>query len=314
MLSRCLWLLTILTLCVARNAAAQQPAPAEITDEAWGIRFAPPPGWMQHPAQEGYLFASPMQDALLAVLPHDARTLDALRAEAQKGLADGMGTALQLQGSLEPFGDHGLAANFNGLIEGSPGQARVIGLLAPQGQGMTILVVTTPQLFSEAHKTIAEETARSVVFTALPAQTTSAQAAVQGGAEEQEWHDFLQGCRLSYFNSYNSGYGGGGYSDETVMDLCPGYFTFSDHSETVFNTMDPVSGSDPYLHSDRRGAGQWSIVRQGGQSVLQLRFHDGTVRSHSLGYDDGKTFLDGRRWLRTCNHNDSVVEARPQCQ
>jgi hypothetical protein len=55
-------------------------------------------------------------------------------------------------------------------------------------------------------------------------------------------------------------------------------------------------------------------VRQGGESVLQLRFQDGSTRSHTLGYEDGKTFLDGRRWLRTCNPNDAVVEARPQCR
>ena len=304
-------MLMIVVILPLAHAFAQQPAPAEITDAAWGIRFAPPSGWMRHPAQEGYLFASPTQEAFMAVLPHEARTLDALRAEAQQGLADGMGTALQLQGALEPFGDNGLTATFTGLIEGSPGRAQVVGLIAPQGRGVTLLVAAAPQHFSEAHKTIAEETARSVVFTAPPAQSASNQAA---GTEEQEWQEFLQGCRLSYFNRYNSGYGGGGYIDETVIDLCPGYFTFNDHTETVFNTTDPVSGNDPYIHRDQRGSGQWSVVRQGGQSVLHLRFHDGTVRSHVLGWEDGKTFLDDRRWLRTCNPNDQVVEARPQCK
>lgn len=314
MLPRCICLLILLASLPLASALAQQPAPAEIVDDVWGIRFAPPSGWMQHPAQEGYLFASLTQEAFMAVLPHETRTLDALRAEAQQGLADGMGTALQLQDAPEPFGDQGLAATFSGVIEGRPGRAQVVGLLAPRGRGVTVLVAAAPQHFSEIHKAIAEQTARSVVFTAPQAQPTSAQAAVQGGAQEQEWHDFLQGCRLSYFNSYNSGYGGGGYIDETVMDLCPGYFTFGDHSETVFGTTDPVSGNDPYLHSDRRGTGQWSIVRQNGQSVLQLHFHDGTVRSHVLGWEDNKTFLDGRRWLRTCNPNDAVIEARPRCQ
>ena len=32
-----------------------------------------------------------------------------------------------------------------------------------------------------------------------------------------------------------------------------------------------------------------------------------------IDFEDGKTFLEGRRWLRTCNPNDQVVEARPQC-
>ena len=125
---------------------------------------------------------------------------------------------------------------------------------------------------------------------------------------------WFEGCRLSYFNSYNSGYGGGGYIDETVIDLCPGYFTYGASSETVFSTTDPVSGNDPYLQGNRRGAGQWQVIMQGGQPALQLRFHDGTQKIHLLSYEDGKTYLDGRRWLRTCNPNDSVVEARPQCR
>ena len=48
-------------------------------------------------------------------------------------------------------------------------------------------------------------------------------------------------------------------------------------------------------------------------AVLQLLFHDGTAQSYTLSFEDGKTFLEGRRWLRTCNPDDQVVEARPQC-
>ena len=47
--------------------------------------------------------------------------------------------------------------------------------------------------------------------------------------------------------------------------------------------------------------------------VLQLLFHNGTVQAYTLSFEDGKTFLEGRRWRRTCNPNDQVVEARPQC-
>ena len=54
-------------------------------------------------------------------------------------------------------------------------------------------------------------------------------------------------------------------------------------------------------------------MEQGGEVVLHLRFNDGSTNTYTLGYEDGKTYLNGRRWLRTCNPNDQVVEARPQC-
>ncbi|NBC17319.1 MAG: hypothetical protein GVY18_08415 [Bacteroidetes bacterium] len=308
-MSRLFPLLLVLLLPLGA-VQAQQPAPAEITDAAWGIQFAPPDGWAQHPAAEGYLFTSPTQEAVLAVLPHAARTVEALRAEAARGITDAYGTRLQVTSSIAAFGEQGVAAAFDGWVEGSPARAYGIGLVAPQGRGVTVLVATAPQAFTEQHRALAEDVARSVGFTAPP-ETASAQGASSepAGAEEQEWQDFLRGCRLYLSNSYDSG-DGSGYIDETTIDLCPGYFTFSDHSLTVFNEMDPVSGNDPYLHSNQKGAGQWHVIRRGGASALQLRFHDGRTKTFALGWEDGKTFLDGQRWLRSCNPNISVG---PRC-
>lgn len=304
------------TLAAFAGVPAPEPQAAEVEDATWGLRFAPLEGWARQPAPEGYLFVAPDQRGLLAVLPHEIGSLDALRAEAGRGIADGAGTALRLQGAVEDFGENGLAGDYTGWIEGSPARARVVGLVAPHGRGATIVVAAAPGDYSEEHAGLAAAVAGSVAFTTPPAQAVTAGAtpARPAGAEERKWEEFLEGCRLSYFNRYDSGYGGGGYIDETVIDLCSDYFTFGDHSETVFNTADPVSGDQPFLHSDRRGSGARSVVRQDGESVLELRFRDGTTRSHTLGYEDGKTFLDGRRWLRTCNPNDPVAEARPQCR
>lgn len=306
----------VLTAAILALAGAASPVTlgAEVEDSAWGLRFAPPEGWVRQPAPEGYLFVAPDGQGLLAVLPHELGTLDALRAEAVQGIADGAGTALRLQGGLEAFAQSGLAGDFTGWIEGSPARARVVGLVAPHGRGATIVVAAAPEHYSAEHAAVAATVAGSVTFSQPPAQAEADQPEQPAGSEEREWQAFLEGCRLSYFNRYDSGYGGGGYIDEAVIDLCPGYFTFGDHSETVFGTTDPVSGDQPYLHSDRRGTGQWSVVRRGGESVLELRFHDGSTRSHALGYEDGKTFLDGRRWLRTCDPNDTVAEARPECR
>ncbi len=299
-------------LFIGSSTGHAQDRAADVEDTAWGLRFTPPEGWTQVEAPEGYVFAAPAQQGFLAVLPHEARTVDALRAEAAEGIVDEYGTQLGAKGPVEAFGDQGVAADFEGWIEGSPAWARVIGLISSHGPGATVLVAAAPEQFSGEHAALAERVARSVVFVAPsndtnPEPSTSTQAA---GSEEQEWHHFLAGCRLYISNSYNSG-DGSGYIDETTIDLCPSYFTFSDKSMTVFNEMDPVSGDDPYLHSNRKGAGQWSVVREGGNSVLQLQFHNGSVKAFRLGWEDGKTYLDGKRWLRAC---DQSVSVGPQCE
>jgi hypothetical protein len=299
---------------VASMSFAAASVAQEVADAAWGLRFVPPPGWSQQPSPEGYLYLAPDGQRLLAVLPHEAASVEALRAEAQRGLHDGYGTVLLLHGALERFGNRGLAGDFEGRIEGSPARARVIGLVAPSGPGATVLAAAAPQAYSAELAEVAADVARSVAFDASHRAESSGNSTSGVASDEaEEWTDWLEGCRLSYFNSYDSGYGGGGYIDETVIDLCPGYFTYGAHSETVFNTPD-LSGGDVALQSSARGAGQWEVLDIGGQLTLRLTYHDGSTRSYALSYEDGKTFLDGRRWLRTCDPNDTVVEARPQCR
>ena len=191
------------------------------------------------------------------------------------------------------------------------GGAVLQGTYTYQGQALPFMAVRQGSALE-----VVSQDGRFVLQVTDAASADGARAAEQDGAatsaEAREWAEWLQGCRLSYFNSYDSGYGGGGYIDETVIDLCPGYFHHSANSETVFNARD-LSGSDRSLSSSEQGAGQWQVISAEGQLGLQLRFHDGTVQTYRLGYEDGKTFLNGKRYLRTCNPNDSVVEARPRC-
>ncbi len=270
------------------------------SDSDWGIRFTPPEGWKGQREGGGYVFVSQAQPGFLLVMPLEATSVADLRAG--EGLVDEQsGTRLMLEGAPEAFGSNGLAANYTGPVSGQPSKARMVGLVSPHGQGALVMAAVVVDRYTDAYTALAEDLARSVAF--FPSQTTPL---------VREWKEGLEGCRLSYFNRYNSGYGGGGYIDNTTVDLCPGFFNYNDQSETVFNTPD-LSGSDMYLYSKKKGAGQWQVTMQGGQPVLQLLFHDGAVQAYTLNFEDGKTFLEGRRWLRTCNPNDQVVEARPQC-
>ncbi|MCA9729389.1 MAG: hypothetical protein KC729_17005, partial [Candidatus Eisenbacteria bacterium] len=132
--------------------------------------------------------------------------------------------------------------------------------------------------------------------------------------EAVSWKQKLDGCRLSYFSRYNSGGGGGGYTTQTTIDLCAeGYFKWNLEDETVWNA-DPGGVTGGYSMQHGKGNGTWKIVGRGGSAALLLTFHDGSTREYVLSTNDqGQTFLDGDRYLRTCDPNDGVVEARPQC-
>lgn len=281
------------------NPAAQ---PGEVYNPDWGIRFKAPQGWTGQPQEGGYLFVSNTQKGFVMVIPHEATTVAEIRTEAQQGLVEPESqTQLMLEGATEDLGSSGVAGTFGGTLNGTAARARVIGIVSPHGKGAMIMAATEKDAYTDEYAQLADDMARSITFS-KPETTPLV----------QEWKEFLYGCRLSYFNSYDSGYGGGGYIDEATMDLCPGYFSYGDHSETVFNQPD-LSGSDVYLSSGGKGAGQWTVIQQGQEAILQLLYHDGSVKSYTLGYEDGKTYLNGSRWLRTCNPNDQVVEARPQC-
>ena len=117
----------------------------------------------------------------------------------------------------------------------------------------------------------------------------------------------------SYYSGGSDGAYAGG-SQKTIIDLCPqGYFTFSDNNQMAvdggfgagYNASGYGSGSD-------KGNGQWQVVKRGQQPVLQLTFCDGRVQEYVLSYQDGKTYLDDRRFFCTYA-NDPVAEHRPQC-
>ncbi len=64
----------------------------------------------------------------------------------------------------------------------------------------------------------------------------------------------------------------------------------------------------------RRGSGTWRVIAQNGEPILQLNYYKRKVASYTLSSNEkGRTYLDGDRYLRTCDANDQVVEARPNC-
>ncbi|HSJ64812.1 MAG TPA: hypothetical protein VK922_13035 [Gemmatimonadaceae bacterium] len=123
----------------------------------------------------------------------------------------------------------------------------------------------------------------------------------------QAWMQKLRGKRITHMSSYSSrstmgddgNISGGGYSDRFDAYLCSdGRFLYRTKSRT---TVD--AGAFGYGASQGDLTGRWRIVTQGNQAAIEYRTSDGQQDYVMLGFQDGKTFWDGKRVFVT-NEND----------
>jgi len=295
----------ILLLLLTAGAQAQGLT-GTIQQPQWGVTFTMPDGWVGQQGGEGYLFGSHTERGFVLILPHQYNTLEALRAEAQKGLDDGFGTRLDVEGTIQSFGERGLAAALQGQVEGQPAKAYVVSVLSPSGGGVTVLSAVEPAYYTEAVARRTEQIARSIEFTA-PASSSPAGS---------DWAASLKGSRLTYMYSYYSGGASGDYvgaSEETIIDLCSaGHFFYSgSHSLAVDGGTGSGYNASGYGGGRDQGHGRWTVVQQGGQPTLQLAFSSGDVSSYTISYPEEELHLNGERFYWT-THN-SPADYRPQC-
>lgn len=186
---------------------AAQGQTGTIHDSQWGVAFTIPDGWVVQQGSERYLFSSHTERGIVMVMAHPYSSLEALRTEAQKGLRDGLGMHLDVDGTVQPFG-----ASFRGQLEGQPAQAYAVSVLSPTGGGITVLTATEPASYSAAYARRVEQIARSIQFAPSNAAPSGA-----------PWAARLNGSCLTALSSYYSGGPTGAYvgsSEETVIDLC----------------------------------------------------------------------------------------------
>ncbi len=267
-----------------------------INYEQYGISFTIPEGWVGQEQAESILMQSRTIPGIGVITTH-TYTKSELEAEAKKGLKEGFGTKMQLQGELEHLSATAIGGVFEGKLEGSNAKSYMIGIENPNedGLGITIMIATYPNLFTDEHIKTANEIYKSFTF-----------KKVEISDEIVEWVEFFQDVKLTYMDSYSSS-SGGGYSSEEAIDLCSeGYFIFGSS-----NTM-TLGGSNysGYSDSQRAGSGTWDVVPgNNGTPLLVLTYYNGSQDSYELEYEDSKTYLNGYRYFRTMEG-----EYAPSCQ
>lgn len=295
----------------SRRAAAAKPSPSpppppappsgsgsaklaatEIGDPYWGVTFQAPEGWVHRQTDEGVLMGSNTEKGVILVFPHSYNSLDELRAEAAKGIAE-EGAQLVLAGGVEAFGSNGLAAEYQGIADGQQARAYAVGLISPHGGGATILTAVESGAYSAAYAERVRAIARSVRFS--PPKTSPA----AGG-----WKEKLAGHCVAYLSSYSSsgpsydGYSTGGYSSTKSRFYLYPDGTFEGGSSTSIS-VDTGGAFGNSASDSGNQAGRWQIVgARGGGAALSLRYPDGSTAQYALSTNEkGHTLLDGDRWF-----------------
>ncbi|GAB5535112.1 MAG: hypothetical protein Rubg2KO_13610 [Rubricoccaceae bacterium] len=263
--------------------AAPEPAIAQQTVDypALGLSFEVPDGWQGQEGDGLYIVSHP-SGGMLVMMPHEASTLQELRAGAEAGVDLGDGTNLQANSAIEPFGSEGIRVDMVGLVEWSPTEAHAIGLLSPNGGGVVIYALAPVRQLTDTHRSDAEALAWSVVFSE-PVEPPVV----------QQWRDGLLYRQLAKYNTDTAS--DGSSSDEVILTLCDGGFS----RYTAYQYYRTGAGA----HSDAGSNteyGTWEVVSDGGGgALLSLTYDTGEEAVYELAFEDSKIYLDDARYLQS---------------
>jgi len=259
------------------------PAPAakgpgtKHTQDVWGATLTIPPGW-KLAEREGVLLLGSDTEAGLIVVRFARKTgLDQLRQQYAQGLQED-GAKLFATGAASDFRagkNAGLAGDLTGAADdGTPLQARAIGVVSAFGDAVVVLGVTSPQMFAGLRPRV-EQVASSLAFT-KPKELPTA--------------SFLAGHYWVYS-------GTSGYSTERKLILCKdGRFSRSSESGgsgQFKNQYGDVTGTYGAVGSSG-GEGRWSASGNQRSGTLVLQHPDG--RTEELPYVVSEDRADQSGW------------------
>lgn len=302
------YLLMVLTAVTGIARAQELTGPQRGT--GMDFDFVIPDGWAGVSGPEGYVIghASIPGAILLSAQPH--ASLDAL-VKAYTDPTDDGSSQLALVGRARISSDSTVIVTQVGTMQGTPVKVIACARLNPYGGNTANLMALAPtESFTPELEAALMNTQASVRY-----HRSIVASAPADGPIDATWKSRLAGARLTYMESYSSpstteGGIGGGYSINRRIDLCPeGHYRTDARSEHSF------SGSEvsAYGSGNDSGAGTWQALKlSDGASVLRLTARDGRVTDYRLGFDGGKTYLNGERWYRTTLAADGP-EYAPDC-
>jgi hypothetical protein len=242
-----------------------------------GVSFAVPPGWSGQKQAESVYLTSTNRKGFIVITRHAYNSFQEMAQEAGQGIVDAStNTRLMPMSQFQPFGKNGMVAEFSGTAQGQKARAFAIGLLSPQGGGVTIMAATEAASYSSDYSDAVLAVAGSLSFLAGGAQGGGApMAGPQGGygsgagATDTSLMSYFAGEWYSY-SSGSTIYGGAG--TERKMTLCPDG-NYRDSSEFS------AGGTGQWGAANAQaGWGRWTIQGDRNQGTISVTYPNGQTR------------------------------------
>lgn len=256
-----------------------------------GISFTIPDGWVGQEGDGAVVIGSYNTPGMILVTTHEAKTMEQLRMEARQPMQDENGTNLMISGQLEDLGSNAIGGELTGTMQYQSIKGYAIGVINPHGSGVLIMTAALPAQYSDALKQAAMKIKNSLQF-----------RQPETGPIVQEWKSQVGGRRLTYMDSYYSpsytdGGISGGYSSETIIELCNSGDFYHSAKSNISASGTGISASG---NSSGQGQGKWEIKVGGdGTPILQLNFYNGEVYTYNLSFKDKYLHMNGNKYFRT---------------
>ena len=233
-----------------------------------GVSFSVPAGWIGQKQNDAAYLTSTSYKGFIVITRHAYNSIQEMAKEAGQGIVDeSTNTRLMPVAPFQPFGKNGMVGEFSGTAQGQNARTFAVGLISPQGGGVTIMAATEAASYSSDYSDLVLAIAGSLSFLPAGAQSGLPAAAPQGEGDMSlmkyfagEWYSYSSGSTI---------YGSAG--TERTMTLCPDGL-FRDSSEFS------ASGGDWGGANARSGWGRWAAQGDKTQGTITVTYPDGRSR------------------------------------
>ena len=266
------------------------PAPAPtpgggnlVSDPEMGISFSMPTGWNGQKQGEAIYLSSTKYKGFILIQRHSYSSLDQMAAEASQGIVDeASGVRLMPVSGFQAFGTNGMSVEFSGVAQGRQARSFAVGLLSPQGGGVTIMAAVESAGYSEEYPGFVRSIAGSLAFIAARPSAGNQSS----GPSDNNLMKYFAG-EYYYYSSGSTISGGAG--TERKVTLCPDGL-YRDSSEFS------ASGTDWGAANAQSGAARWSIQGDTTQGVIVVTYANGQSKRFSyriVSKDEQTIMFDG---------------------
>lgn len=275
-----------------------QALPQHVEFQELGLRFDIPNGWTGQISGDYVVLGHNTVPGIMVLFENNSPDANSLKTLAEQGIYTDV-AALSSLGTFNVVATNRVEGMYQGLFDGTNAKGFAIGLINGLGKGLSILIVTEANKFTESHKVEAKKLANSVTF-------------FQGreSSNTKTWKNKIVGKQLKYMNtSSSSDYTGGyaGVSAKITIDLCAnGTFAYYSNTNSSFSSGNSNANAGSinaqsgfgYTNASDDAEGNYTIGSVGNNAYLTLNFKSGKVVEYDLSVSDqNETYLDNNRYM-----------------